>query len=154
ARAAVDLNLIVLIPDLRVAGRQDEILGGQRIRDIHRRKLLRVELIGIDVHHYLAELPAVWQRHGRALDRRELGADEILSEIEKLLLAQRLAFQAKLDDRNARCVVLNNAGRGRSRRENLEQSLRNGSDLRERNLDLRVWLKVHSRYGNAAVRLR
>ena len=64
--------------------------------------LLGEQRVGIEIHHHAAELAAVGQRDGRALDGRQLRADEVLPQVEQLLLAHGLAFQAELQDGNAR----------------------------------------------------
>ena len=72
---------------------------------------LAYSCVRVEIDHDLAELAAVGQRNGGALDGGELGADEVLAQVEDLLLAERLALQAELEDRHAGGVVLEDAGR-------------------------------------------
>ena len=102
AGAAVELDLVVLIADLGVARRQDEVLIAQGVGDIGRRKLLGVHRFGVEIHHHLAELAAVGQGHGGALNGGQRGADEVLAQVEQFLFAERLAGQAQLQDGHAR----------------------------------------------------
>src|SRR5581483_11535018 len=101
-----------------------------------------------------AELAAVRKGHGRALNGGELGADEVLAEVEELLLAEGFAFEAELDDGDAGSVVFNDAGRGGPGREDLEQRLRDGGDLGKRHLDFGVGLEEDAGDGDAGIGLR
>ncbi len=154
ARAAVELDLVIDVADLGVAGGQNQVLVGQRVGDVDRREPLGEELVGIQIHHHLPEFAAVRQRHGRALNGGQLGANEVLAQVEEFLLAQGLALQAELQDGNAGCVVLDNAGRGGAGRKDAQQGLGDGGDLRKRHFHLGVGLEVDARDGDAVVGLR
>src|SRR6185437_11964266 len=112
-----------------------------------------VELLRVDIDHHGAEFSAVRERNGRAGNGGELSADEVLAEVEEFLFAQGFAFEAELDDGDAGRIVLKDVGRGGSGREDAEQGLRDGGDLRERHFDLRVRLEEDAGDGDAAVRL-
>ena len=112
------------------------------------------KLFRIEVHHDRAELAAVRQRHGGALNGGQRVSDEVLPQVEQFLLAQSLAFQAQLQDGNAGGVVLDDAGREGAGWEDSQQSLGNGGYLRQRQLDLGVGLEIHANDGNAGIGLR
>ncbi len=154
ARAGVGADLVILVADLGGAGGEDEVLVAERGGNVGGREALGGELVGVDIHHDRAELPAVGQRHGGALDGGELGADEVLPHVEQLLLAHGVALQAELDDRHAGGVVLDDAGRRGPGGQGAKQGLRDGGDLRHREFDFGVRLEVDAGDRRAAIRLR
>src|ERR1035437_1238218 len=88
------------------------------------------------------------------LNGGELGADEVLTHVEQLLLAHGFALQAELDDGHAGSVVLDDARWCGPGREGAEQGLSDGGDLREREFDFGVGLEVDAGHGDPAVGLR
>ena len=67
--------------------------SAERVVDVARREPPRVEALRIDVDHDLALLAAVRPRDLRALDGRDVGADEVDAVVEELLLAERVALE-------------------------------------------------------------
>src|ERR1019366_640355 len=152
--AAIDLDLIVDLPDLGCAGGQDDALRAHGVGDIRGRDAFGVKLVGVQIDHDHAELAAVRERNGGALDGRQLGADEIEAEIENILFAESLAFQSQLQDRHAGGVVFEDVGREGPRREDAEKGLRNGRNLGQGHVDLDVRLEVNADHRDAGVGLR
>ena len=72
ARAAVELDLVILVADLGGAGGKDQVLVAERGGDVGRREPFGEQLLRVEIDHHAAELAAVGQRHGRALDGGEL----------------------------------------------------------------------------------
>src|ERR1017187_8519623 len=87
SRAGIDLNLIVLVADLGGSGPEDEVLIAQGGRDVGGGQSLGGHLYGVEIDHDLTVLAAIGRRHRRTLNRGELGADEILPQVEQILLA-------------------------------------------------------------------
>jgi hypothetical protein len=87
---------------------------------------------GIEIDLHLALLAAVGIGDRGARDRRELRAQDVVAEIEYLLLGDGLARQCELQDGDARGVVGQNERRRRARRRGLQLGLRDGDDLRHR----------------------
>ena len=93
-RAAVHLDGVFQGAEFGGARREDEVLRVHRIDDVNRGKAFGLECLRVDVHADHALLAAIGVRSGSALHGRELRADEIVAEVEKLLLAHGIAGQA------------------------------------------------------------
>ncbi len=115
-RAAIERDIVLARPDLRRTGRQDDVLGQDRIGDVLGRQPPRVERVGVDVDVHDAHLAAVGHRDGRALNGDELGADEAVAQVIQLLLGELLAAQARQHHRNAGGIVLDDQRRRDARR--------------------------------------
>jgi hypothetical protein len=81
-RAAVDPDQVLGPGQLGRARRQNQVLLGQRVRDIDRRELFGVELIRVQVHHHRPRFSAEWVRNRGALHGAERGADEVVAQVE------------------------------------------------------------------------
>ena len=140
--------------DLFRADRGDQVLPGERVAHVGRRKIVGVQrvLVEIDLHLPCGAAIRVWNLG--ACDRRERRPDEILGEIEELGLRQRVARQRQLDDRNARRIVDEDDRRRDARRKLLQNCLRYGGDLRLRGADVDARLEVDFDDAVAGQRLR
>ena len=112
-----------------------------RVDDVDGRQAVSVERLRIEIHHDLARLAAVGQRHRGALNRGELGAHEVIGVIEKLFLGQHLACHRELENRHARRAVTNDQWRRKTGGQGSQQRLGNRGDLRHRHLDLGARMK-------------
>src|SRR5258708_17036885 len=104
--------------------------------EINGRKPLSLKRRWIDIDADDALLAAVREGRGSTRHGRELRADKIVAEIEKLLLAEGIAGQADLDDRYGRRRIDDHQGRRGSRRKESHKSLRNGGSLGQRRLNV------------------
>jgi hypothetical protein len=93
AGAAVELHLVILVPDLDGAGWKDEVLIAQGGRNIGGRELLGEQGVGIEIHHHGAEFPAKWKRDRGPLNGSQLRTDEVRAEVEQFLLGEAIALQ-------------------------------------------------------------
>src|SRR5260370_41849265 len=109
--------------------RQDQVLRIDCAYDIHWRKPLGLKGSGVDVHGNDTLFSAVGKGKSCALHRGELCANEIVSEIEELLLAQAVAGQSDLNDGNSRRGEDGNEWRSGTRRKLPQNSLDNGGGL-------------------------
>ena len=153
-RAGVERHVPVEFADLRVAGRQDQILRRDGVDDVVGRYVVGLHGVLIEIDLGLQNLAAVGGRHRRARDRGELRPDEVLPEVEQLHLRQLLAGQGKLQDRHRGRVVAEHVGRGDARREQLEHRLRGGRHLRERSADIGALLEEDFHHAVAVERLQ
>src|SRR5581483_6720299 len=136
AGTAVEHDLVFAVADLRGSRRQNQVLRVDGVRDIGGRQMVGIERIRVEVHHDLPRLPPERQRERGALDRGELGADEIQTVIVELLLSERVAVEAQLEDGHARGVVFDHVGREDSGRKNSKNGLHDGGDLSNGHLRL------------------
>ena len=137
-RARVQRDVPVELSNFRVAGRQNEILRGNRVDNVVGRNVVRLHGLLVEIHLGLKNLPAVRRWHRRAGHRGELRTDEILPEIEKLHLRQLFSGQRQLQDRDGSGVVAEHVGRRDARRQQLQHGLRRRSYLGERRADVGV----------------
>ena len=140
--------------DLLRPDRRDLVLPGERIADIIRGKTVGVQRLLIQIDLNLARRAAIGERKLRPRDGGELGADEVLGEVEQLDLGERVARQRELDDRNARGVIDQDDRRRRALRKLLEDRLRYRGHLRLRSIDVHVRLEVDLDDADAGQRLR
>jgi hypothetical protein len=82
----VEPHIVFEPADLRRAAGQDQVLRRNGVDDVGWRQPLRLERHRVEVDLDLRLLAAVGLRNGRALDRRELRAQEIHAEVVELLL--------------------------------------------------------------------
>ena len=153
-RTAVQSDVVFELTDLRGTRGQDEVLRIDGVDHIERCQALRLQRPRIDVDHHRPELAAVGVGHHRALHRRELRAHEAVREVEDLVLAERLARQGELEDRDGRGAVREDQRRRRPLRIAAHHRLRDGGDLRQRCGDVRAAVEEHLHHGHAVVRLR
>ena len=151
---AVDPDLIFGFAEFGGAGRQDEILQSKGVRDVDGRKLFRVKLIEVEIHHDGALLAAERIGNRRALHGAERGADEVVADIEDFLLAQGLAGKAELQDGNAGGIVFQNVGREHAGRHLADGRLHGGGDLRHRHIDFDVRMEVDADHRVSVIGLR
>ena len=140
--------------DLLRPDRRDLVLPGERIADIIRGKTVGVQRLLIQIDLNLARRAAIGERKLRPRDGGELGADEVLGEVEQLDLGERVARQRELDDRDARGVIDQDDRRRRALRKLLEDGLRYRGHLRLRSIDVHVRLEVDLDDADARQRLR
>ena len=150
---AVELYLVIDVAELGSSRRENEVLLAQGTRNVRRREPFGVERLRIEVDHHLPELAAERQRDRGPLHGGQLRTNKVQPQIEELLLAERLALQAQLQNGDAGGVVLDDARRESTRWKNAQERLAEGRHLRQRHFNLDVGLKVDARNGNAAVSL-
>ncbi len=153
-RAGVEPHVVFAVANFLRAGWQDHILYVDRVAYVDGRQTFAVKFRRIDIDHDLARFASVRQRHLRALHRRKLGADEIQSEIVKLLFGKRLAAQANLQNRNVRRAVLNDERRRGAGRHDPQQRLANRRDLRDTRFHFCSFMEKNFDDRNAVVALR
>ena len=153
-RAAVHLDLILGLGHFGRARREDQVLQVQRVRNIERRKLFGVELIGVQVHHHRSVLAAKGVRNRGSLHGGQRRSDEVLSQVEDLLLAQSLAGKPKLQDGNAARVVLEHVGREHAGRHRAKAALHLRGHLSHCHIDLHVGVEVNPDHRDILVGLR
>src|SRR5262249_6822013 len=128
--AAVELDVVLGGPHLRGAGRDDEVLVGDRGADIVGGQAAGVQGVQVEIDHDLALLAAPGLGHPRPLDRAESLDDEVGGVVEDLLLGQRIAGDGDLDDGHAGGAVADDVGRRDAGRHDLQERLTGGRDLR------------------------
>ncbi len=100
------------------------------VKDVLRRKPLRLKKRWAEIDHDLALLSTVGVRNNRAGNGDELRTEEILAEVVQLLLGESLAGEAELENRDARGAVVNDEGRKGARWQLTKNRLRDCGDLR------------------------
>ena len=150
--AAVDGDVVLTRSDLGRAGRQDDVLGQDRIRHVLGRQSPGVERVGVDVDVDHAHLAAVRRRNGGARNGDELRADEVVAEVVELLLGQDVAAQAGEHDRHAGRVVLDDERRKNAGRELAHDLLRLGVHLGDGRFDRHIGLEIQPGDGDAPQR--
>ena len=95
-RARVQTNVVLSVAEFRGSRRQHQTLGVDGVADIGWRHTLRVQRVGIEVHHDLARLATVRQGQRRALHGRELQSHGVGREIVQLSFGQRPAVDSNL----------------------------------------------------------
>ncbi len=148
-RAAVQLDIVLAVADLRSPLRQNDILDADCVHHIRARNPFFEERLRIEVHVHLPLLAAVWIRNRRARNRDQLRAQKIHADVEELLLGERGAAKSQLQNRDARRAVGNHQWWSGSRRRLPQNNLRRGSDLRHGRFNLGVRLKKQFNDGYA-----
>ena len=97
----VGFHLVVDVPHLHIARRQDDVLGADRIHDIGGGEAVRLQLLRVDVDLHLALLAAIGKGQSRALHRSELRPDKVLAEVIELLLGEPISGEPQLQYGNA-----------------------------------------------------
>ncbi len=141
-------------PILAVPDGQDQVLRGDGVDDVGGRQTLGLQRLDVEVDLNLALLAAIRIRDLRALHGGELGTDEVQAEVVQLLLGESLAGEAKLQNRDAGGVELDDQRRRGAWRERAQGGLRDGGDLGDRVRDLDARLKIDLDDRNAVERLR
>jgi len=141
-RAAVHLHVVFKGAQLRGAGRQNQVLHVHGVYDINRGKSFGLKRCRVDVDADDSLLASIGERRGGARNGGQLRADKKVAEIEKLLLAERFAGQADLNDRHGRSRIDDHQGwRGPGRQET-QKGLRYSSGLGQSRLNIGAWLEV------------
>ncbi len=153
-RRAVGLDLIVDLAHLHIAGGQDDVLRAHRVHHVGSGEAIGLQLLGVDVHLHLALLAAVWEGHGGALHRGQLGANEVRAKVVQLLLCEAVAGESQLQHGNAGCAVLNDERRRRARGITAQRRLCDRRDLRHGLRDVDIGVEVDLDDGDAVQRLR
>ena len=152
-RAAVHRDVVFARTDLGGAARQDQVLRVDGVDDVDRCEPLRLQGFRVELHHDLADLPAVGQRHGRALHGGELRADEAVAEVVKRLLRQRLARQSELEHGHRRRAVRDDVRRQRAGRHDAQDRRGIGRRFGDRAIDVCARVEKHLHDGHAVERL-
>jgi hypothetical protein len=154
ARRVVELERVLEIANLLGADRRDEVLRGERVRDVLPRKAARRERGGIDVDLHLARFSAEGVRDRRTRHGHEPRAHDVESEVGEVLLGESVARKRELEDRHGRRVVVEDQRRRRAGRHLLQHGLRDGRDLRVRGRDVDAGLEEDLDDAESAVRVR
>src|SRR5579864_3229930 len=80
--------------------RPNQILRAKGIHHIHRGKLLGLQRRSVDIYLYLPLLASIRIGNGRALNRNELGPDEIHGGVEQPLFGKGVAAESELQNRH------------------------------------------------------
>src|SRR5262249_27492823 len=134
-RATVHLDGVFKLSHLCRAGGENQILVADGGDDIRCGKAVCLHGSGIGINGNEPLLAPVGERSGRTLNRRQLRAYEVVSEVEKLLFAEGFAGKAKLKHWNGGSGINNDERRSRARRQEAQERLRNSCGLRERSLN-------------------
>ena len=153
-RIAVHLDLVFQRSNLGGPRGKNQVLRAERIHDVVGGKSVGLKSREVQIDLDLAYFAAIGVRGRGTGHSRELRAQEVVSEIEKLLLGQRLAAQAQLDDRCRGGGIGDDQRRHGSRWQAPEDGLRHRRGLRQRRLDVRRGLKKYLNHPNAIERLR
>ena len=121
---------------------------------IERGQALGQQLGRVEIDHDLAILAASRRRQGDAVDRRQLLAETVDAVIVELLLVERVGAQADLQHRHAGGVVLHDDRRLDARRHQHADVIRRRDDLRDRQIEIDVGLKIDLLDRDAVERLR
>ena len=152
--ARVELDEVLPGVDFLGAGRQDEILLTDGADDVGGRETARPQQLRIEIDLHFPLLAAVGIGDRRAGNRGQLGAQDVVAEVEYLLLGNGLARQRELQDGHARGVVRQNERRRGAGRRRLQLRLRDGDDLRHRQVFVRIRLEEILDHRLAVDRLR
>src|ERR1700733_7838387 len=106
-RAAVQPNIVFTAADFRCSCWNDEALSVDCVDDICRRNAFGVHFVRIQVGHYLPHFSACWQQNRSSLDRRQIIAKKVKTDIEELTFGELFAPECELKDRHAGSVVAN-----------------------------------------------
>src|SRR5258707_2445454 len=117
--------------------------------DVYRGEPFAVQRSSIGINGDQPLLAAIRERSGGSRYSRQLSTNKIVAGVEKLLLAEGVAGQADLDDRNGGSGIDDDQWRGGTRRQEAQESLRDSAGLRERSLDIGVRLEINLDHGNA-----
>ena len=88
---AVQFDRVFLSADLHRAGRHDDALRVDGVGNVAGGEPLGEERARVEIDRDLARAAAIGQRKGGAFDIRHLRADEVVTVIVKLLLAEGIA---------------------------------------------------------------
>src|SRR3984957_9373678 len=116
-RTAVQPNIVFTATDLRCSRWKNEALRVDRVDDIRGRNSFGVHLVRIQVNHYLPHFATCGQQNRSSLDRRQIIAKEVKSDIEELTFGKLFPPECKLKDRYAGSVVTNEIRRINSGRK-------------------------------------
>jgi hypothetical protein len=110
-RSGVGFDRVLEAVDLHGAGGNDQILRGDGVDHIDRRKPLGLQRVQVQIHLNLARLAAVGEGRLRALDGGQRNADGVRSQVVQLLLVQPLTREAEHQHGHAGGVVLHDERR-------------------------------------------
>ena len=142
-RARIQVHGVFELSDLRRSRRNDEILLGDRRRDVRWREALRLHRCGIDIHHDSPLLAAVRVGNGAAIDGDQAGANEVDTVIEQRLFAQPAPAQPELQDGYARGVKGEQERRRGPRRQLQQDGLGDRCHLRDGRFHVSAGLKEY-----------
>ena len=114
-RAAVEPNQVFTRAHFHGARGKNQVLQVQRVGNVGGGQSFSVQRIWIQVHHHVADFPAVGKRHGDARYGGQPGANEILTIVVQFLLGKRAAAQTQLQNGNAGGVGTAQSEAGRFR---------------------------------------
>ncbi len=128
-RVAVQSDTVFGFPDFRRAAGQHEILGIERIDNIHRGQVLGFKRRQIDINGDNPRFAAGRVRHGCAPYGRKTHLDAIHGHVLKLLFGKFRTGQTVLQDRDAGCIVAEDERRIDPQRKNAQHRLSAGGYL-------------------------
>ena len=132
-RRVVHRQRVILVSDLHVAGRQNDVLTLQRRAHVRGRQTPRLQRLRVQIDHDHARLPAIRIRNRRPAHHRQSRANDVLPQVIQFRVGQRFTRQAELNDRYVGGAVAQHQRRSDVRRHVLEHhqgaagQLRNGA---------------------------
>jgi hypothetical protein len=151
---AVDIKVVIIRPDLHVAGGQNQIGVIHRADHIHDAQLVRFQFQRIHINHDLPVAPAERLRHGRARHIGDLVAHVELAEVAQLRLVQAFAFQGNQTHRQAGRVKLQNHRRQGAGRQLAQIRHREVGDAGHGGIGIEAGLKINLDQAHARQRTR
>ena len=141
-RRRVDVNVVLVLADLRRSARLHHVLHRHRIQYIARRQTLGLQQLRVDVQHDRTLFAAIDIRNHGARYRHKLRTNKVQTKIVEILLAQSFPRQAKLDNRHARRAEVDDLWRKNARRKTAQLKLRGRRDLRVGGIQARPRLQI------------
>ncbi len=141
-RRGVDVDVVLVLTDLRRASGQDDVLRRHRVQHIDRRKPLRLQQLRVEIQHDGTLFAAVHVGNDGARNRDQLRPDEVQAEIVQLLLGEPLPGESELKNRYGGGAEVDDLRRQDARRQAPQNELRSRRDLRVRGVEARARLQI------------
>src|SRR5882757_5696546 len=90
------MDVVLILPDLRGASGQNDILGCHRAQYVDRRKTLRLKQLRVEVQHDGTLLAAIHVRNDCARNGDQLRPNKIQPHVVQLLLREPSAGESEL----------------------------------------------------------
>ena len=140
-RRIVELDGVFETADLFRADRGDQVLRRQRVGDVLARQTACLQRRRIEVDLDLPLFAAIGVGDRGAGHGHQRRAQLVDADIGEVLFGEAFARQRELDDRHRGGVVVQDQRRGRTRRQLLEQRLRDRGDLGVGGADIDIGLE-------------
>ena len=135
---SIHFNAVLNGAELHGSGGENDVLSIDRTHNIVGREPVLLQLRQVQIHLDLAQFSPVRIRRCGAGHGREIGAQEVLAEIEQFLLRQSLAAQAQLNNGSGRCAIRNDQWGSSAGRHSPHRGLADGRNLCDCALDIRA----------------